>query len=100
VLDWLYFRDPGCAALAEAVTSGRVRWIASAAMHDEIEHVLAQGRLGSRWPDGAASVREGWRRWALMIDAIPPVALLGLRCTDPDYRSSWTWRSPPARSRC
>jgi hypothetical protein len=36
VLDWLYFRDVRCAALADAVTEHRVRWIASAPMRDEI----------------------------------------------------------------
>jgi predicted nucleic acid-binding protein len=84
VLDWLYFRDPRCAVLAEAVTSGRVRWIASAAMRDEIEHVLARGSLGAKWPDGAASVREGWRRWATTVDAEPPPSPAALRCSDVD----------------
>jgi predicted nucleic acid-binding protein len=84
VLDWLYFRDPRSAALAEAVTTGRVRWIASAAMRDEIEHVLARGSLGAKWPDGAASVREGWRRWATMVDADPPESPAALLCSDAD----------------
>jgi uncharacterized protein len=84
VLDWLYFQDPRCAALADAVTTRRVRWIASAAMRDEIEHVLARGSLGDRWPDGTASVREGWQRWASIVDTDPPAAPAGLRCTDVD----------------
>lgn len=84
VLDWLYFGDPRCAALAEAVTAGRVRWIASAAMRDEIERVLARDSLGSRWPDGAAAVRDGWQRWATMVDAEPPPSPAALRCTDAD----------------
>ena len=84
VLDWLYFRDPRCAALAEAVTSRRVQWVASAAMRDEIEHVLARDSLGRRWPDGAASVREGWQRWATMLEQTPALAPLALRCSDED----------------
>jgi predicted nucleic acid-binding protein len=84
VLDWLYFRDPRCAALAEAVTSGRVRWIASAAMRNEVEHVLARGNLGAKWPDGAASVHEGWRRWATTVEADPPASPAALRCSDVD----------------
>lgn len=84
VLDWLYFRDPRCAALAEAVTAGRVRWIASEAMRDEIEQVIVRGSLGARWPDGAASVRDGWQRWATMVDASAPAAQLALRCSDND----------------
>ena len=84
VLDWLYFRDPRCAALAEAVTTGRVRWIASAAMRDEIEHVLARGNLGAKRRGGAASVREGWQRWATTVDVDPPASPAALRCSDVD----------------
>ena len=84
VLDWLYFRDPRCAALAEAVTTGRVQWIASAAMRDEIEHVLARDSLGHRWPDGAASVRDGWQRWTTMVEETPALAPLTMRCSDED----------------
>jgi predicted nucleic acid-binding protein len=84
VLDWLYFRDPRCAPLAEAVARGRVRWIASAAMRDEIERVLDRGTLGQKWPDGAASVREGWQRWATMVEGEAAPASLDMRCTDAD----------------
>ena len=84
VLDWLYFGDPRCAAFADAVAARRVQWIANAAMRDEIEHVLERGSLGARWPDGAASVREGWHRWASMVEATPAVMPPGMRCTDAD----------------
>jgi len=84
VLDWLYFRDARCAALADAIIARRVRWIASAPMRDEIEHVLARGTLGTRWPEGPASVRAGWQRWATMVDASPATTPLALRCTDGD----------------
>ncbi|MEO5845396.1 MAG: PIN domain-containing protein [Caldimonas sp.] len=82
VLDWLYFRDPRCAALAEAVKASRVRWIAIESMRNEIEHVIERGSLGTRWPDGAASVRESWQRWATTVAANPPPAPLSLRCSD------------------
>ena len=84
VLDWLYFCDPRCATLADAVSSRRVRWIASAAMRDEIERVLERGSLGDKWPDGAASVRDGWQRWATMVDADAPAAPHSMRCSDSD----------------
>lgn len=84
VLDWLYFRDLRCAGLAKSVTTGQVRWIASASMRDEIEDVMTRGSLGGRWPDGAASVRDGWQRWATTVDADAPAAPLALRCTDVD----------------
>ena len=50
----------------------------------EIEHVLARGSLGDRWPDGAASVRDGWQRWAKMVEADAPAAPAALRCSDVD----------------
>jgi predicted nucleic acid-binding protein len=84
VLDWLYFRDPRCATLADAVAASRVRWIASTAMRDEIEHVLARGSLGTRWPDGPATVRDGWHRWATMVEPTAHAAPLAMRCTDAD----------------
>ena|SRR6478736_3823684 len=84
VLDWLYFRDVRCEALAGAVTAHRVRWIASAPMRAEIEHVLERGTLGTRWPDGPASVRDGWQRFATMIEETPLAAPLAMRCTDED----------------
>jgi predicted nucleic acid-binding protein len=84
VLDWLYFRDPRSAALGEAVTTGCVRWIAGTAMRDEIERVLARGELGRKWPGGAASVRNGWQRWAMTVEAAPPLSPAALRCSDAD----------------
>ena len=84
VLDWLYFRDVRCAALADAVTGHRVRWIASAPMRDEIEHVLERGSLGTRWPEGPATVRDGWHRWATMVEATAHAVPLAMRCTDAD----------------
>lgn len=84
VLDWLYFRDRSCAALAEAIAARRVRWIASAAMHSEIEHVIERGSLGDKWPEGSASVHDGWQRWATMVRADDRPSLSRMRCTDPD----------------
>ena len=84
VLDWLYFGDGRCTALADAVTEGRVRWIASAAMRHEIERVLDRGSLGTRWPHGPASVRDGWERWATTIEPTSTPASSTLRCTDTD----------------
>ena len=84
VLDWLYFRDPQCAVLADAVATQRVRWIASTTMRDEIEHVLERGSLSARGPDGGSTVREGWQRWATMVEATPLVTPPGMRCTDSD----------------
>lgn len=84
VLDWLYFRDPRCSTLAEAVTARRVRWMASESMREELEHVLDRNSLGAKWADGAPSVRDGWQRWATTVATDAPPAPLALRCSDAD----------------
>lgn len=82
VLDWLVFRDPATASLEGALASGRLRWLATPAMEDELMHVLHRGTLET-WAPDLAHIDAQWRRWAVMLPA-EPVALPGLRCTDPD----------------
>ncbi len=81
VLDCLLFRDPGCKALMASLEAGHLRWLASAAMRDELAHVLARGHLGAWQPD-AGALLAAWDRWSLPApDALPPATL---RCSDPD----------------
>lgn len=82
VLDWLVFADRSSRALAAAITSGRARWLATAAMREELEHVLTRADF-SAWQRDASSVLQRWERWAEPIDAPAPLPN-GLRCTDPD----------------
>ena len=83
VLDWLYFADPRCAALAQAVASGEVCWLACGAMHDELAHVLARGVRVHR-PGDVDAVWAGWQRWCETLERIADPVPPGLRCTDPD----------------
>ncbi len=48
VLDLLVFKDPKTADLLAALRSGEVRWIATAAMRDELERVLGYPKLAQR----------------------------------------------------
>ena len=84
VLDWLLFRNPACVALNAALVAGDVRWIASAAMREELAHVLARGTLEKWQPDLPAL----WARWDQHCTEVPAAAPLGpaaaLRCSDPD----------------
>jgi predicted nucleic acid-binding protein len=82
VLDWLLFGDASCAALAAAVTAGRVRWLASPAMRDELQHVLGRGLFAARLPD-PGPVLEAWDRWVTPVAAAPPRPPL-LRSSHPD----------------
>jgi len=80
VLDWLLFGEPSVAALALAVTSGRVCWVATARMRDELAHVLGRGFATSRQVD-ASAVLGTWDTHAV-IHPEPPTQRL--QCTDPD----------------
>jgi predicted nucleic acid-binding protein len=83
VLDWLLFSDPRCRALAAAIESGALRWIASPPMRAELDHVLARGIPSARagHPD---RVREGWERWSIAVEADDRPSPPALRCTDAD----------------
>jgi predicted nucleic acid-binding protein len=84
VLDWLVFRNPGCAPLVEALEAGRVRWVSTAAMRDELMHVIGRGTLASWQPDLEA-IAGAHRRWAQVTDAAASAPTSArLRCTDPD----------------
>jgi predicted nucleic acid-binding protein len=84
VLDWLLFGDPSAAPIAAAIESQRVRWIATAAMREELAEVLRRGLAASRGVDPRA-VLVAWDEHAHLL-AEPPgqPGASGLRCTDPD----------------
>lgn len=84
VLDWLWFRDPNCAVLNQAIQFNSVRWLATSAMRDEFRHVVGRG-LPTRHAIDAASALQSWDRWAHMVAYDPEgSAPSGMRCTDPD----------------
>ena len=84
VLDWLAFRHPFGATLEEALTSGRCRWLRTAAMRDELAHVIARDTL-KRWAIDARAVLATFD--ALGVDTATPAPLgaaASPRCSDPD----------------
>ena len=84
ILDWRYFGDATCKGWI-APGDGTWQWLATAAMRDELAHVLARG-FGSRWPAPASSVLEFFDRHASLVaeSALPAPLARTLRCTDPD----------------
>lgn len=84
VLDWLVFRNPACTMLAAALVAGELRWLATAAMRDELAHVLARGHLDA-WSPDSAFVWTHWDRhcteWPTPASSGPPGRL---RCSDSD----------------
>jgi len=84
VFDWLLFRHPDGLALGAAVAAGRLRWLATAAMRDELMHVLARGGF-ERWQPDPAAIGAGWARHCVEVPAPPPADPTSrFRCTDPD----------------
>jgi predicted nucleic acid-binding protein len=81
VLDWLVFRNPAAGPIEAALAEGRVRWLATPAMRNELAHVLQRG-LGPRWPVDD-SWQAAWERYAEPA-AAPTVAATVPHCTDPD----------------
>jgi predicted nucleic acid-binding protein len=81
VLDWLVFRDASCAVLAAAIEAGRVRWLATPAMRDELAAVLARGGF-ERWSPDLDAVLAGWDRHVVPAEPAPPAP--GWACSDPD----------------
>ena len=84
VLDLLVFDDAVARPLKAELALGRVRWIATQAMRDELERVLAYehiaSQLRSRGLD-AAGVLEGFDRDALLVPVAPRAQPA---CRDPD----------------
>jgi predicted nucleic acid-binding protein len=83
LFDWLLFFDPGMAPLSAAIVSGHVRWVATASMRAEFDHVLARGLAAAATPAAKGTLDTAWDRHCSEC-APPPSAAPRLRCTDPD----------------
>ena len=72
VLDWLLFRNPACDALNAALMAGDIQWIASAAMREELAHVLARGTL-DKWRPDLTVLWARWNQHCTEVPAAPPL---------------------------
>ncbi|MGM9491972.1 PIN domain-containing protein [Ideonella sp. YS5] len=84
LLDWKYFGNEICSGWP-LPGEGSWRWLATAAMRDELSHVLARG-FGERWQTPARQVLDFFDRHATVVadKALPAGLARALRCTDPD----------------
>ncbi len=84
VLDLLVFADPLAQPLWQGLRGGELRWIATAAMREELARVLAYPKLAARVDlqrGGAGLVLDDFDRHARVLDAPPRAAVT---CADPD----------------
>ncbi|MGH8820330.1 MAG: PIN domain-containing protein [Rhodoferax sp.] len=84
VLDLWVFNDPAAQPLSQALKAGRLRWLATSAMRDELARVLGYAHIAARLPPGslgADGVLQAFDRHALLVDA---PARAGITCSDPD----------------
>ena len=80
LLDWLVFGDPGVARLSAALRDGRLHWVATQPMLDELRHVLGRPPLSARRAD---HVEDAIGQFCRLV-AAPPAAPPRMLCTDPD----------------
>jgi hypothetical protein len=84
LLDWRFFRDPACETWPLPPGPGPAgRWIATAAMREELAHVLSRP-WPARWATPPADVLAFFDRHAELRPAPTPREAQALRCTDPD----------------
>lgn len=84
VIDWLLFDDPSSCSLAAAIARRQVKWIATAAMRDELADVMERG-LATKCGVEPVTVLARWDRLVEQLGGPAPLQTeLALRCSDPD----------------
>ncbi len=84
VLDLLVFADPQAQALSDALAQGRLHWLATAEMREELARVLAYPKLAERVAfhrGAAAEVLGAFDRHARLVEVAPKASVT---CGDPD----------------
>lgn len=84
VLDLLVFEDPAQAGLRDAVQQGRVVWLATQAMRDELERVLTYPQVARRMLARHRTDQEVLAHFDSRSRRVPPAARAPVRCRDPD----------------
>ena len=84
VLDWLVFADPSSGPVAAAIAGHQVRWIATAAMRDELAEVLRRGVGAGRGAEPAAALATWDAHVAPHEEPRGLAATVALHCSDAD----------------
>jgi putative PIN family toxin of toxin-antitoxin system len=84
VLDLLVFSDPATPPLRAALEAGRLRWIATPSMREELARVLAYPQIVPRlafYQLSAADVLAAFDRQVQLVEVAPRASMV---CKDPD----------------
>lgn len=84
VLDLLVFRDPAAAALDDGLARGRLRWIATAGMRDELERVLGYAAVARRLAAAGRSPQEVLQDFDVRSQRVAAPGRAAVTCSDPD----------------
>jgi len=84
VLDLLVFRDPAAAPLHEGLAQGRLRWLATAAMRDELARVLGYPAVARRLEAAGLMPRQVLDDFDGRSNLVDAPARCGVECSDPD----------------
>ncbi len=84
VLDLLVFHDPRSAELRAALESGRLRWLATAPMRDELERVLDYPQLKPRLSHHGLSKESVLAAFDAWVSFCPIAPKAPYTCKDPD----------------
>ena len=84
VLDLWVFDDPQAASLREALDAGALRWLATAAMREELARVLGYPQIAQRLHARARSPEAVLALWDRHAQLQPPAPKAPYTCKDAD----------------
>ena len=84
VLDVFVFNDPATLALRDALAAKKYQWIATPAMRDELERVLAYPKIVARLARHALSALDVLTHFDAQAELKEVAAKAVLTCADPD----------------
>ena len=84
VLDLLVFRDPKAIPIERALASGEVRWIATAAMRDELARVLTYPQLVARLVTAGKTADAVLAAFDARAQLVENAQRAPVTCADPD----------------
>jgi putative PIN family toxin of toxin-antitoxin system len=84
VLDALVFKDPATEPLLQALGDGRLQWLATAPMRDELERVLGYPQIAKRLAHNQMTAAQVLAQFETQVKVMPVAPKAPVTCKDPD----------------